>query len=1029
MSVASPSMASPRPSSPGRHRARPSFAIGYSQPSPLRMSTSSDPKSPTGPSSTPTKPSPSSSSSSNPTAAVSSNPNPVVNLPSKHFVVPAHPQSHHLHTLPPREKTTRTLILDHTAWRQGRTRLAQGRYELGMNIRFRSEERAAEGAEVAGGRGAFYIGSASASGSIRVSDFGDPPEVELASSDEEGEDVGAKESDGEGVRALMYGSHFKQVHRKRKQDAKAHDRMEVDTEHESNSGSDSDEEPSPRRSSAGPQDPSLALSLAARATGIEKVLRAMLSQPPSTPPRSPSPPPYALHSSHANSQHYRPPPSLHPSPQPNDDPQPVLPNGLRLRLALLALVNDLFERQPPPPEQQVSSASDDGSTSRPVATTSANPGDTSKPPSEQNIVSPPPLPPPSLPPPNGLPSELALLAQISCQPFYAAPSLPSFHTLALPSSSSGPSVMSSLSPISGTNTTQTASPSSAQPINRAATGVGKEAIENRQSPAPPAPRPPPPLFSWTRPSASPAGPSSFLPSSPRAPTLPGPSRDRGPERAPATAPTPQPLPRYPSSWKRGTQKHQPDKAAAISMPTPGLAKRARGRSKELYLAGCHAKPPTTMSASSFRSNVPVYSYGTAPPPPPTTPPGYPLKKLKSLCPRHLRERCKICTASVATHGRPYTKIGAGLLKKRGDLLSGAPPPEERSGSVLADLIPRFLRLSALVAMELGREARGEEPEAEYAQEDHDKPDVPDAPPDSPLGAASRFSSHAQPTRAWFAILCSLLTRAVLEGYVARDWKGAEYAEVLLGVGLGIKGIGTRRNSAISGTSVFAPEIPTVEDHVDELEPDEMPPLVDAGKMLFSGLLQDLTTPGSKDKDKATRSVEEEYVMEMEERLSEFLTIPLATPDLATHLTQLSEKYPAEPVERAALRFCEAVAKWRGKPELEMHKRPPVRPSTKSETSTPLPLSIDAILASTPTPTPQRPPIDKYFRVPPRSSGRLLPQPLPQPPRVLKRQRSVDELERETKKEKIEVPEDDLDQVEDEEAMQGDGTEWVGPYGV
>jgi hypothetical protein len=32
-------------------------------------------------------------------------------------------------------------------------------------------------------------------------------------------------------------------------------------------------------------------------------------------------------------------------------------------------------------------------------------------------------------------------------------------------------------------------------------------------------------------------------------------------------------------------------------------------------------------------------------------------------------------------------------------------------------------------------------------------------------------------------------------------------------------------------------------------------------------------------------------------------------DLAWH-------YPAEPVERAALRFCEAIAKWRGKPELE-----------------------------------------------------------------------------------------------------------------
>jgi len=34
------------------------------------------------------------------------------------------------------------------------------------------------------------------------------------------------------------------------------------------------------------------------------------------------------------------------------------------------------------------------------------------------------------------------------------------------------------------------------------------------------------------------------------------------------------------------------------------------------------------------------------------------------------------------------------------------------------------------------------------------------------------------------------------------------------------------------------------------------------------------------------------------------------------LEDLAWRYPAEPVERAALRFCEAVARWRGKPELE-----------------------------------------------------------------------------------------------------------------
>lgn len=34
------------------------------------------------------------------------------------------------------------------------------------------------------------------------------------------------------------------------------------------------------------------------------------------------------------------------------------------------------------------------------------------------------------------------------------------------------------------------------------------------------------------------------------------------------------------------------------------------------------------------------------------------------------------------------------------------------------------------------------------------------------------------------------------------------------------------------------------------------------------------------------------------------------------MEDLAYEYPAEPVERAAARFLEAIAAWRGKPELE-----------------------------------------------------------------------------------------------------------------
>jgi hypothetical protein len=44
----------------------------------------------------------------------------------------AHKHAHHLHTIPPRQKSTRTLILDHMLWLHARTRFSQARAELGL---------------------------------------------------------------------------------------------------------------------------------------------------------------------------------------------------------------------------------------------------------------------------------------------------------------------------------------------------------------------------------------------------------------------------------------------------------------------------------------------------------------------------------------------------------------------------------------------------------------------------------------------------------------------------------------------------------------------------------------------------------------------------------------------------------------------------------------------------------------------------------------------------------------------------------
>lgn len=65
---------------------------------------------------------------------------------------------------------------------------------------------------------------------------------------------------------------------------------------------------------------------------------------------------------------------------------------------------------------------------------------------------------------------------------------------------------------------------------------------------------------------------------------------------------------------------------------------------------------------------------------------------------------------------------------------------------------------------------------------------------------------------------------------------------------------------------------------------------------------------------------------------QFLDVPAGTPDLSKHMEDLARRYPAEPVERAALRFCEALARWRGKPELETYKkRPPTLDHTRIPT--------------------------------------------------------------------------------------------------
>ncbi|KAJ7193911.1 hypothetical protein GGX14DRAFT_587272 [Mycena pura] len=649
------------------------------------------------------------------------------------FRAPAHKHAHHLHSIPPREKSTRTLIIDYMLSVHGRTRFAQARAELGMTDR-------------TGGPGTPQYAHR-----YRPENYDEE--------DEEG-------SDGEDPVTLK---------------ARAGDpgRPHNDDEDE--------------RLRA--QDLVLARALRLRAEAVEKVVASMLDQPP---------PPHTIL---AEDLLLTPPtsPRIYPTNARAQDPH-ALPNGVRLRLALGTMINDLFARQAPVPPYRHRQQAHAGASMSPAPTVSS----------------------PGAAPAPALPDALATIAAISA----SCPDTPSVQPWTLPSSSLRP-------------------------------GPG-------------------PLY-------------------------------------PLNIVVPQVQPRSP--------------------PMPSA------RVRTLYNAG--ADPTTANSPPAFR------------------------------CPRHLHTGCEICVEAKSTSSgttRPraasfsgdasgsgrahYWKampggvspegggitgwldgsgIGSGLLRPKatGTVLrrktkdstnedDGA-PCNGAGNTKLSELIPRFIRLSAMVAAEMGREARGEEeePASPSDREDYDEPaseregwdgvppDLEPLPlPATPLPTSdasvhpydnptSMYASALLPSREWYLLLAGLLTRAVLEGYLTAGWRGPDAVDCLLKVGLDI--------------GPLPPENPP-KDEFAEFDPDELPSLLDATRMLF---------PALRDGNKSPKGqAEEEYEMEMETRLWRFYDIPQSTPDLSTHMEDLAWQYPAEPVERAAVRFCEAIEKWRGKPELENYKRKP-----------------------------------------------------------------------------------------------------------
>ncbi|PCH42113.1 hypothetical protein WOLCODRAFT_163530 [Wolfiporia cocos MD-104 SS10] len=713
------------------------------------------------------------------------------------FKAPAHKHAHHLHSIPPREKSTRTLIIDHLLWVHGRTRFAQARAELGMTDR---------------------------TGGPTSSNYG---HRERPENYEEAEELW---SDGEDVAVL--------------------------TARAGGPGHTHGDEEDERLEQ---QDLKLARALRQRAESVEKVATSMLDQPPEVPPIHPD-------------ELLDPPTSPQLQPQNVQRQQPTLPNGVRLRLALATVVNDLFSRRAPSPPGRYASPAE-------VAAAA----------------------------PSTLPPALVPLATVS---------------------SGG---------IANANTPNTTAHHRPYPNQYIRSLYDIGADPDTQN-SPPSLRCPRHLH---------MGCEICVEAKTQPPTRSGQTRARSAQ----------------------------GRAGSTTGSSPG----------DLPVGGGYGGNALVGGVTGWQDGSGIGS-GLA---------------------RPGARGTLLRRPSVA---QPLPLNGAGRE-------GGAQVYNTR----LSELVVRFLRLSALVAMELGREATEERASVDGGDGRRDDesnasagssaghPTTPLRPPMSPqtsprvfaqrnLADAGLYYYALRPSREWYFLLAGLLTRAVFEGYMTAGWRRIEPLEVLLGVGLGLNRTARRPNTGNAQDrgqarqgNPGASEVDSLEDEEEELkyfDPDDLPELEEAVKVLFPAL-RDPLAGGPNQMYNRREGAELEYEVEMMERLQRFYDVPPSTPDLATHLEDLQWQFPAEAVERAAVRFCEAIARWRGKPELETYKKATwILGQREQRISVGTPMSIDALVHSNPTspsnnntgaPAPQPPPqpqqpvrpearsrkpsIEKYFTMP------------------------------------------------------------------
>ena len=358
-----------------------------------------------------------------------------------------------------------------------------------------------------------------------------------------------------------------------------------------------------------------------------------------------------------------------------------------------------------------------------------------------------------------------------------------------------------------------------------------------------------------------------------------------------------------------------------------------------HFARQHRHPPATPSAQTLE----LYAAGIDPSSSPAP-----------RCPRHLYTACAICVPPPGARqtsrrpvvtsfpaGHPNTVTGWQDGSGIGSGLSSGPKKDDSllrrkyyGSTNLVDLIQRFLKLSALVAMELGLEADDQgsvgapqwnasdtsnresppykgkgravggsdfDPRSATASPDQQQNDRSSSRPESlsENGEKMQMQLYAlRPSSEWYGLCAGLLTRAVLEGYVCGGWKGLGALETLMKVGLGL------RPDVLNVPTEDTPS-PLVEDGgegsaqeyynphrhhnhhhnhhhhhhhfenpYEEFDPDDFPTIAESAKVLFPSLRQRTTSINSlglMEQQSTKEAPEQEYEYDMEERLSRVRT--------------------------------------------------------------------------------------------------------------------------------------------------------------